>query len=216
MPANKRLPPGPLTYLITSGESNPSNFSEKKSEIIETLRIAVESGIKLFQIREKHLSAKLVFNLALEAGAISRGTGTKLLINGRADIALAAKADGVHLPANSLRADVIRRSFPSGFLIGVSTHSLAEAEAAAHQGADFVTFGPVFETPGKGEPTGLAVLQQACDRLGHFPVIAIGGLNESNWKSALDHGASGFAAIRFLNDAANLRKLVQGIQNEYR
>ncbi len=95
------------------------------------------------------MTAKLLFELASESSTITQGTGTKLLVNARADIALAAKADGVHLPAISLRADVIRQSFPEEFIIGVSTHSLAEAESAAKLGADFVVFGPVFESPGK-------------------------------------------------------------------
>ena len=199
MRANKPLPPTPLTYLITKGDSNTSNFNEKKAEILEALRVSIESGIKLFQIREKQLTAKLLFELVSEASSIARGTGTKLLVNDRADIAMAAKADGVHLPANSVSADVIRRNFPADFIIGVSAHSLAEAESAAKQGADFVVYGPVFETPGKSEPLGLDELRRVCKSLSGFPVIALGGINETNYRSVLDHGASGFAAIRFLS-----------------
>ncbi|MBC7901284.1 MAG: thiamine phosphate synthase, partial [Saprospiraceae bacterium] len=100
----------------------------------------------------------------------------------------------------------IRSSFPD-LIIGVSTHSISEAESAAANGADFVTFGPVFETPDKDRPTGLDELIQVRERLGNFPVIALGGINEMNYKAVLDCGASGFAAIRFLNDRKNLRKL---------
>lgn len=207
MRANNRLPSIPLTYLITKGDSNLSNFNEKKAEILETLRIAIESGIKLFQIREKGLPAKLLYDLVSEVGALTKGTEMSLLVNDRADIALAAKADGVHLTANSLRADVIRHCFPDEFIIGVSAHSFAEAESAAEQGADFVVFGPVFETPGKVEPAGLDGLRRVCERLPDFPVIALGGISETNYRSVLDSGASGFAAIRFLNSSANLRNL---------
>lgn len=200
MRANNRLAAKPLTYLITRGDSNSSNFTEKKAGILETLRISIKGGIELFQIREKHLTAKLLFELASDASSIARGTGTKLLVNDRADIALAVKANGVHLPANSLRADVVRRSFPEEFVIGVSAHSLAEAESASINGADFVVYGPVFETPNKGKPVGLDELQRVCQKLGDFPVIALGGINETNCQIVMDHGASGFAAIRFLNN----------------
>lgn len=205
MPENSRLTKIPLIYLITKGDSNPSNFNRKKYKILETLRVATESGIQLFQIREKQLTGKLLFELASQSSILTRGTGTKLLINDRADIALAAKADGVHLPANSMRPDVIRRNFPEEFVIGVSTHSLGEAESAVGFGADFVVYGPVFETPGKGEPIGTVGLRQVCEKLGDFPVIALGGVNETNYESVLDYGASGFAAIRFLNEPENLR-----------
>ena len=211
MSGNKRFPTDTLTYLITAGEADASNFLAKKAEILETIRIAVDFNIKLIQIREKRLSAKLLFELAAEAAAITRESGTRLLVNDRADIALAAQADGVHLPANSLSADVVRRSFPHEFIIGVSTHSLAEAESAMELGADFVAFGSVFETPDKNDPTGLGALQQVCEKLENFPVIALGGIDETNYRSVLDCGASGFAAIRFLNDPANLRRLFEDI-----
>ncbi|MEJ7847900.1 MAG: thiamine phosphate synthase [Pyrinomonadaceae bacterium] len=214
MPENSRLPNTPLIYLITKGDSNPSNFNEKKNEILEALRAAIESGIQLFQIREKQLTAKLLFELASESSTITQGTGTKLLVNARADIALAAKADGVHLPAISLRADVIRQSFPEEFIIGVSTHSLAEAESAAKLGADFVVFGPVFESPGKGEAAGLEELQRVCGRMRNFPVIALGGINEMNSRSVLECGASGFAAIRALTNSENLRKFSKVLRYE--
>ncbi|MBC7899961.1 MAG: thiamine phosphate synthase, partial [Saprospiraceae bacterium] len=166
MSGNRRPSADVLTYLITPGEAESSNFSAKKAEILETIRIAVDCTIKLFQIREKFLSAKLLFELTAEAAAITRGSETRLLVNDRADVALAANADGVHLPANSIPADVIRSSFPD-LIIGVSTHSISEAESAAANGADFVTFGPVFETPDKDRPTGLGELIQVRERLGN-------------------------------------------------
>lgn len=214
MPASKRLPPPPLTCLITAGESNPSNFNEKKSELLDLLRIAIETGISLFQIREKILPARMLFDLASEAGRMTHGTNTRLLINDRADIALAAEIDGIHLPTNSLRADVIRRSFPASFIIGVSAHSLGEVSSAAAQGADFAMFGPVYATPDKGQPTGLAELSRVCKLAGNFPVIGLGGINETNYPSVMESGASGFAAIRYLNNAENLRKLSYDLTDE--
>jgi len=142
-------PSKPILYLITEGKATVENFSKQKSRILEIIKTASKNEISLIQIREKHLSARLVFELASEAAKITNKTDTKLLINDRADIALAANADGVHLTENSISAEIIRKNFPKGFIIGVSTHSLASAEIARQQAADFVTFSPIFASPNK-------------------------------------------------------------------
>ncbi len=199
----------PIVYLITEGKATVESFSEQKSNILEIIQTASETEISLIQIREKHLPAKLVFELASEAAKITNKTGTKLLINDRADIALAANADGVHLTENSISAEIIRKNFPKGFIIGVSTHSLASAKIARQQEADFVTFSPIFASPNKGESQGLEKLREVCEKLESFPVVALGGIDEDNYKSVLENGASGFAAIRFLNDAENLKWIAE-------
>lgn len=190
----------PLIYLITKGEANAANFDEKKRKILQIIKAAAESKISLIQIREKNLPARLIFELASDAAKLVKNTRTKLLINDRADVAQAAKCDGVHLTESSLSAETIRRDFPENFIIGVSTHSLESAESAKMQSADFVTFSPIFASPGKGEPQGLEKLRKVCEHLKNFPVIALGGINETNWQTVLENGASGFAAIRFLNE----------------
>lgn len=200
----------PLVYLITEGRATSENFVEKKAEILEIIKVAVDAKINLIQIREKNLSARFVFELASDAAQITRNSATKLLINDRADIAVAARADGVHLTARSLSAEIIRKNFPPDFIVGVSTHTFEEAESARRQAADFVTFSPIFPTPAKekyGEPQGLENLRAVCERLKPFPVVALGGVDANNYKSVLENGARGFAAIRFLNDRENLRKL---------
>jgi len=183
------------------------NFSQKKSQTLKLIEIAARNNISLIQIREKKLSARLVFEIARAAVKITQNTGTKLLVNDRADIALAANADGVHLTARSLSAGAIRRAFPEDFIIGVSTHTIEEAENARNQTADFVTFSPIFSMPNKDKFQGIENLREVCEKLKPFPVIALGGIDETNYKSVLENGASGFAAIRFLNDAENIRKL---------
>ena len=182
------------------------NFSQKKSQTLELIEIAARNNISLIQIREKKLSARLVFEIARAAVKITQNTGTKLLVNDRADIALAANADGVHLTARSLSAGAIRRAFPKDFIIGVSTHTIEEAGNAKNQTADFVTFSPIFSMPNKDKFQGIENLREVCEKLKPFPVIALGGIDETNYKSVLENGASGFAAIRFLNDAENIRK----------
>jgi thiamine-phosphate pyrophosphorylase len=135
-----------------------------------------------------------------------RHSQTKILVNDRADIAFSAGADGVHLTSLSLSAAPIRRNFPKNFIVGVSAHTLSEVVSAKRQGADFVTFSPIFQSPNKGAPLGLNELKKVCARLKSFPVVALGGVDETNYREVLQI-AGGFAAIRFLNDETNLPKL---------
>lgn len=190
----------PAVYLITQGRAEPANFSEKEAEIIGIVSAAVDLEVPLVQVREKRLPARLLCALTEAVVATARGSRTKILVNDRADIALACGADGVHLTSTSMPAAVIRTSFPPEFIIGVSTHTLEEVEAAAGEGADFALFGPVFATPGKDTPQGLDKLKHVCEADASFPVLAIGGIDANNVLSAIDAGAAGIAAIRALND----------------
>lgn len=199
-----------LIYLITKGTATAQNFPEKKKRLLKLIECAVSAEIHLIQIREKTLPARFVFEIASEAANIARQSKTKILVNDRADIALAANADGVHLTSNSIPTKQIRRSFPPEFIIGVSTHSAGEAQKAKTGGADFAVFSPVFATPSKkkyGKPKGLEKLREVCETLKDFPVIALGGVDKTNFREVLKSGASGFAAIRFLNNAENLKFL---------
>jgi len=155
------------------------------------------------QIREKSLSARVLYELATRAAAITRGTATRLLVNDRFDVARAAGVDGVHLTTRSLPVKVVRAICGDDFLIGVSTHSLETALNARSEGADFIVFGPVFETPSKqiyGEPQGLERLREVTKALEGFSVIAIGGINRKNADECFRAGASGIAAIRLFNE----------------
>ncbi len=201
----------PLIYLITDGETTAENFEEKKAKILKLVETAVRFKISLVQIREKRLSARLLFRLAAEAAKFTHGTATRLLVNDRADIALAAKADGVHLTSRSLSAKTVRRAFSEDFIVGVSAHTIEEAAIAKAQNADFVTFSPIFSSPGKGAPQAVEKLGEVCRRLNPFPVLALGGIDETNYAKVLAAGASGFAAIRFLHDEENLKKLLNDL-----
>ncbi len=208
-----------LVYLITDGTATSDNFQEKSQQILNLIRAAVENRISLIQIREKQLSARDLFELAKSIATITQNTETKLLINDRADIALAAKADGVHLTANSLSPTIIRQSFSVHLIIGVSAHSIEDVLKAKTENADFVTFSPIFATPSKiryGAPQGLEKLRAACNTAENFPVIALGGVDEINFPKTLNAGASGFAAIRLLNKAENLSEIMQKLKDEQR
>jgi thiamine-phosphate pyrophosphorylase len=163
----------------------------RQGDIIAFARRAIEDGVEMIQIREKDLCAGELLELTCKIRDLARGSETRVLVNDRLDIALAADIDGVHLPSNGLPAARVR---PLVRTLGVSTHSVKEAENAATARADFVVFGPVFETPGK-TAVGLDALRQVTASV-KIPVLAIGGVNISNAKLALEYGAAGFAAIR--------------------
>jgi thiamine-phosphate pyrophosphorylase len=165
------------------------------------LRLVVEAalrgGTRAFQLREKDLSPRELYPLALEMRQLTQAYGARLLINDRVDVALAVDADGVHLTTTSLPASIARRVLGPERLIGVSTHTLTEAQAAADEGADFLVFGPVFFTPSKapyGQPVGLDALR-AVRAAVNVPILAIGGVKKANLDQVLAAGADGIAVI---------------------
>ena len=207
----------PILYLITRGASTPSTTSKSPEfqSILVQVSAAVSAGIDLIQIREKNLSARVLFELCEQAVRLTSGTSTRLLVNDRADIAAGAKADGVHLTTRSLDAGVIRKTFGAELLIGVSTHSIDEAVAARDDGADFIVFGPIFETLSKqdyGAPLGLERLSAVTTALGKFPGLALGGITIDNAQDCLNAGASGIAGISLFSDHAELAVIAGGIK----
>ena len=201
----------PAIYLITEGSATSENYPESRDKILKIVRQAVECGVSMVQVREKRLTTKLLFSLVSDLARIAVGSKTAILVNDRADVAMAAGADGVHLTSSSLPVSEVRPFIGNEMLIGVSTHSAEEVAAAAEQEADFAVFGPVFETPGKPDATGLDELKRVCSLVAPFPVVALGGIDESNYKAALDAGSAGFAAIRFLNDAETLSRIAAAL-----
>jgi thiamine-phosphate pyrophosphorylase len=165
------------------------------------------------------MNARTLCELTARASALTRNSSTKLLVNDRVDVARVAGADGVQLTSESVDAAVVRRSFGSDFLIGVSTHSLAEGRKARDQDADFVLFGPVFETESKkgfGEPQGIEKLRLVADEVHPLPVIAIGGITLENTADCLRAGAAGIAAIRLFEDAGRLLDVAGAVRSTAR
>jgi thiamine-phosphate pyrophosphorylase len=150
---------------------------------------------KWIQIREKDLSARELLDLVRRAVALAGAH--KIIINGRMDIALAAGAAGVHLPAGSITVDRWRAIAPPGFLIGVSCHTIDEVREAEATGADYALFGPVFAPLSKMSdlgPRGIDRLHEAA-RAVRIPVLALGGITKENAQKCLDAGAAGVAGI---------------------
>jgi len=208
--------PKPILYLITRGATTEATTpdSEEFQTILRQVSAAVTAGIQLIQIREKQLTAQVLFELTAGVVTIVRRSSTRVLVNDRVDIAKSAGADGVHLTTRSLTPDVIRKMFGAKFLIGASTHSLIEAHDARRQGADFAVFGPIFPSPSKekyGPPLGLRKLSEAARELGPFPLIALGGISIENVNKCLLARASGIAGITLFSEPDNLATTVETI-----
>ncbi len=200
----------PLIYLITEGKLTDDNFDSSHKAVLDT--IAAAQVADMVQIREKSVSARNLLLLVTATLEITRNSKTRLLVNDRVDIAMAGGADGVHLTETSLPVDVVRTVIGNEMLIGCSAHSTAGTKDAAAKGADFAVLGPVFEPPGKTSLIGLDELESACEQNPGFPILAIGGIDSSNYSDALEAGAAGFAAIRYLNNKANLSGLARELK----
>jgi len=163
----------------------------RQGNLLLHVHAAIRDGVDIIQVREKDLDAGELFKLVCEVRDAAKGSATKVLVNDRLDIALAAGLDGVHLPGNGLPASRVR---PFVKTLGCSTHTVEEAAQAERDGADFMVFGPVFETPGKS-PVGIEALRRVATAV-RIPVLAIGGITHENTAEVLSAGAAGIAAIR--------------------
>lgn len=197
--------------------------SERRAGVLEAIRRAAAARVDFVQIREKDLLTGELLKMAREAVGIAGPAGeTRAIVNDRLDVALAAGASGVHLGQESAPAAKVIEwcragGAPKEFLVGVSCHSIEQARDAETAGASYVFFGPVFDTPAKrsfGPPQGVERLGKVCSAV-KIPVIAIGGVSESNAADCIQAGAAGIAAIRLIQNAKSgeaLAATVEGIQ----
>jgi thiamine-phosphate pyrophosphorylase len=183
--------------------------------LVAALQAAAHAGVKAIQLREKDLAPRQLYALAQEVKGVLDPCGTQLFINDRSDVACAVRAAGVHLPATGLSPVAARCSLKPGALIGVSTHTSAEARFAEEFGADFITFGPVFPTPSKepyGPPPGIEGLRAVCTAV-RLPVFALGGVTPERVGDCLAAGAWGVAAISAVLAAEDIAAAVSAFKD---
>jgi len=182
----------------------------------ETLSALSDAPDLVVQLREKETPDRECLAWARLARA-ALGARVPLLVNRRFDIALAAGADGVHLPASGLPVPKVRGATPRGFRVGVSTHSPAEAAARIGEGADLVLIGPIFDTPSKrafGPPLGEEALGELPERGEHScEVFAIGGISEENLRRLGPYRdrIAGIAGVRLFQAAPDPRAVLERI-----
>lgn len=193
-------------YLVTDRRATEAAGRRLPALLDAALARAARRAARVaVQLREKDLQGGALFALAREVRQVTRDYGARLLVNDRLDVALAAEADGVHLPAGGLPPDAARQLLAAVGLVGVSTHSAAEVAAAKVKGADFVLLGPIYDTPSKrryGAPLGLTPLASAAAAAG-LPVLAIGGVTPDRVAEVRAAGAHGVACVGAVMSAAD-------------
>ena len=195
-----------------------SDFSHHQATpITEQIEKALQGGVRVLQLREKDLSPKKLLEQALEIKPVIKKYDAKLFINDRADIAQIAGAHGVHLTEASVPAGEIKDNFPN-LIVGVSTHDKEGALLAEAEGADFITFSPVYETPSKihfGPPQGPERLGEIVKSV-HLPVLALGGIKLNRVPEVLEQGAHGVAVISGIWDAKDIKQQAFEFMHHFR
>jgi len=207
--------------------------SDRVGSVLTRIRAAIAAGVDWVQIREKDLPARRLLGLVRAAVGAAQDEAPKLntsliektrvLVNDRLDVAIAAGAAGVHLREESVSAREVVRwcrsgNAPAEFLVGVSCHNPGQVRDAEGAGASYAFFGPVFDTPSKrafGPAQGVVALGEVC-RTAKIPVIAIGGVNETNGAECVRAGAAGIAAIRLFQGSGETGELTKAVERLHR
>lgn len=174
-------------YLVT--DTAASGLSH-----LQTVHIAISSGIKIIQLREKYLSKKDIYQEAFSIRTLALRCGVTFIINDHIDIAIAVDADGVHLGQEDMPIEEARKIMGKRKIIGISTHSLNQALDAEASGADYIGYGPIFNTFTKdaGKPKGITSLTKISEHV-KIPIAAIGGITHDNVREVLSCGADAVA-----------------------
>lgn len=199
--------PSPCLMLVTDRHRcGPAGLSA-------TVAAAVTAGIDALQLRERDLEPDELYRLALEFRALTADR-CLFIVNGRLDVALAAGADGVHLPERGLPLEAVLPICPPAFLAGRSVHSPEGAEAAQAAGASYIQLGTIYPTESKPglEPAGPALVRAACARI-EIPCLAVGGVDAGNAGDVLTAGASGVAVVSAILQAEDVAAAVQALRH---
>lgn len=186
--------------------------------LLPHLQAVAEAGVDLIQLREKDLACRDMLAMVKSAVEVSRRTNTRIVVNDRLDMAMAAGAHGVHLGGQSVPPEAVRRHVDKDFLVGVSCHSREEALKAEAGGADYILLGPIFDTPSKrpyGPPLGLNKLSEVASRI-RIPVLALGGITVERVRLCIEAGATGVAGIRLFQEDSSPADRVHKLREQFR
>ncbi len=198
-------------YAVTNIPKNPEGYLEK-------IEGAYRGGADIVQLRSKYLSDKEFYELGLKARTLADRFKKLLFVNDRLDLAMAIHADGIHLGQNDLPLSTLRRLLERSGIkmwVGKSTHSLEQGLQASQEKPDYLAVGPVFETPTKPDyhPVGLQYVQEAAQKI-KLPIVAIGGIDESNLTQVLKAGARRIAVVRAIFSAKNPYQATQTLKSQ--
>jgi thiamine-phosphate pyrophosphorylase len=176
-------------------------------------QICVDEGVKMLQLREKHLSDQELLTLGKKITKITKGTQTKFIMNDRADLALLIEADGVHLGQDDVTLKEARQIVGPDMMIGRSTHSLLQSKEAIEEGADYIGFGPIYKTPTKKNPDPTVGTDQLKEvvQFSPVPVVAIGGISPETLQPVLAHSKN-FAVVRYLMETEDVKNRISKLQ----
>lgn len=198
----------PKVYPITDTRLSGLSHAEQVARLSD-------GGASLVQLREKHLAPREFYKAAAEALDVARARGVRLIINDRVDIALALRADGVHLGQDDLPPDAARELLGTQAVIGFSTHSVEQARAAARLPVDYIAIGPIFNTSTKENPdpvVGLDGLRRVRQAVGEIPLVAIGGITVETAPAVIAAGADSVAIISsLLKDPSRIGQQVRDL-----
>ena len=189
-------------YLITDRKL----FTDRAS-LFSGVENALRAGVKAVQLREKDLPMRELLDMAYGIRELTAGYGARLFVNDRVDVAMCVNADGVHLGQAGIPVHAVRSVVGNTMMIGASTHNLDEASMAEKEGADFITFGPLWHTESKrkyGEPVGIEALRSVKQRTS-LAVFGIGGIKTDNIKDVINSGARGIALISGILGNADIK-----------
>jgi thiamine-phosphate pyrophosphorylase len=178
---------------------------------VELAGLLLDAGVRLIQYRSKQATSRELLEISQQIAERARKAGAIFIVNDRADVALAADADGVHLGQDDLPPDLARKVLKPGKWIGYSTHNLDQVIEAERASTDYIAIGPVFPTHSKENPdpvVGLEGLRQA-RRATRKALVAIGGITVANVRSVIDAGADSVAVISDLVGAQDVRARAQ-------
>ena len=168
-----------------------------------TCEIALKAGVRFVQLRDKTASTRSLYKSAVALRELCRKHNSYFVVNDRIDVAMAARADGVHLGQSDMPADIARSLMRPDAIIGVSVRTVEEAKKAAKDGADYIAANLVFPTNTKKDiekPLGLDMVSRLAGA-SSLPLVAIGGITPANTKLVMDAGCSGVAVVTAIMNA---------------